>query len=129
MYILDRFGRKIQLADIRAVERLEQLKKKHGNNPWPAIEECFKIWESKHPTRWDAHLIHIDNIKESRLDKKFASHTNKETGATIRYTLDVPDTVLKMVRMVYSSEELPMDREFWLAFAKKFPKLKVANEL
>lgn len=129
MYIFDRFGRKIRLADIRAVERLEQLKKKNGANPWPAIEACFDIWESKNPTKWDAHLIHIDNIRQSRADKKYASHENKETGAIIRYTLDVPDTVLKMIRMIYTSEELPMDRKFWLQFAKRFPKMKVAESL
>lgn len=129
MYILDRFGRKIRLADIRAVESLEKLKKKHGSNPWPAIEQCFKIWEDRNPTKWKAHLVHIDNIKETRSEKKFASHKNKETGAYVRYTLDIPDTVVKMIRMMYSVEELAMDRKFWLEFAKRFPRLKVAQEL
>ena len=127
--IFDQFGRKRNIQHLRAVERLEALKQKNGANPWPVIEECFKIWQSTNPGHWDAHLVEVYDLRRTRKDSKFASTVDPVTGGTLRYTLDIPEKVMYMIRMLYSVEELPMNREFFLTFGKKFPYLKVADKL
>jgi len=125
----DQFGRKRKLEHLQAVERLETLKRKSGSNPWPVIEECFNIWKSTNPKHWDAHLVDVYDLRESRKDKKFGSTTDPVTGGVLRYTLDIPEKVMYMIRMLYSVEELPMNREFFLEFGRRFPNLKVAEKL
>ena len=128
-YIYDQFGRKINLDDVRAVEHLEKLKKRSGNNPWPVIEECFKIWEAKKPREYKSHLTYINDVRETRKDRKFASTKDKTTGGILRYTVDIPLTVMYMIRLLYSNAELPMNREFFLEFARKFPNYKIAEKI
>ena len=117
------------MEHLRAVEELEKLKSKHGSNPWPVIEKCFDVWKSTEPTQWRAHLIEVRDLKNSRKDPVFASSMDPRTGGILRYTLDIPEKVMMMIRMLYSEEELPMDRQFFLEFGKRFPYLKVANKL
>lgn len=129
MLVIDSFGIPRQSDDVRAVERLEKLKEKHGSNPWPVIEECFTIWSSRHPTHWESYLFYIDDIKETRKEKKFASTVDKKTGGTLRYTIDIPQPVMFMIRCLYTPEELDMGREFMRQFARKFPKMRIAERL
>lgn len=127
--IYDQYGIPRKSDHIQAVYSLFTLKEKHQSNPWPVIEQCFKIFEETHPKHYQSHLIYIDDIRETRRDKKFASTKDKTTGGYLRYTLDIPDMVMKMIRTLYSPDELPMNREFYRAFAKKFPNYKVAEKL
>ena len=126
MIIYDRYNRPI---DISLIDRFITLKRKSGSNPWPVIEECFKVFESKRPTHYKSHLIHIENVRETRKDKRFASTKDKITGGILRYTLDIPQTVMLMIRCVYKADELPMNREFFMEFARRFPKYRVAEKL
>jgi hypothetical protein len=128
-YIYDQFGRRIHLHDVRSVEHLEQLKKKHGNNIWPVIEACINIWAMKKPKEWKAHLYDIQELRDTRKDRKFASTKDKVTGGYLRYTLDIPEKVEMMIRCIYSPEELKMDKEYYQTFARKFPQFKVAQQL
>jgi len=128
-FLYDQFGRKIQLADVRAVEHLEKLKKKHGNDIWPVIEACIKIWSDKHPDQWRSFLMDMSELRETRKDRKFASSTDKATGGILRYTLDIPEKLIMIIRAVYAPEELAMDKEFFHTFARKFPSFQVAEKL
>ncbi|MEK6882964.1 MAG: hypothetical protein AABY22_25290, partial [Nanoarchaeota archaeon] len=105
------------------------LKQKSGSSPWSVIEECFNIWASEKPTKYNSYLVYLQDIKETRKDKEFASTKDPVTGGYLRYTLDIPQEVMMMVRCVYNSSELPMNREFFQEFAKRFPKFKVAEKL
>lgn len=124
----DQFGRKRKIEHLRAVERLEELKKKHAGNPWPVIEECFNVWYKTNPSHWDAHLVTIDDIRNTRKESKFAS-SKDDSGRMLRYTLDIPEKVMMMIRMLYSEEELPMNRRFFIEFARRFPQLKIAEKI
>ena len=128
-YIFDQFGRSRAIGNILAVERLEKLKEKSGSDPWPVIEECFKVWSSKNPTKWKSYLYYLDDIKKTRKDKKFASTTDKVTGGILRYTIDFPEHVMQMIRCLYTATELPMNKEFFRLFAKKFPAFTIAEKL
>lgn len=128
-YIYDQFGIKRKLAHLNAVEYLERVKEKAGSDPWPVIEACIKVWEDTNPTAWRSYLYGLQEVRDSRKDKKYASTKDKVTGGYLRYTLDVPEKVLYMVRCIYDSSELPMDRKFFLTFAKKFPQFRVAEKM
>jgi len=128
-YIYDNLGRRIKTRLIASVEKLVNLKQKSGSNPWPVIEECFNIWASEKPRKWQSYLLYLQDIKETRKDPKFASTTDKVTGGILRYTLDIPQEVMMMIRCVYKANELPMNRLFFQEFARRFPKCKIAEKL
>jgi len=127
--ILDQYGIPRQIAHINAVERLSRLKQDNGSNPWPVIEECFKIWESTNPSKYNSYLVYLDNIRKTRKDKKFASTYDKKHGGYLRYTLDIPQKVMAMIRTIYSPEELVMSEDFFAEFARRFPKLMIPEKI
>jgi len=129
--IYDALGRKIPAGDISFVNRVIDLKKKSGSNPWPVIEGCIKFWRDKRRKRWDAYLIHIDDTRETRRDSKFASVHDRANDGYLRYTLDIPQEIIYMIRCIYSPDELPMDKQsgFFKEFAKRFPVFRVAQKI
>lgn len=128
MKIFDQFGRQRDLSHLSAVEKLENLKKTSGSNPWPVIEKCLEIWKSTNPRGWKAYLVEVQDVRETRKDSEFGSTVDKETGGTLRYTLDIPEKVMYMIRMMYTADELPMTRQFFQEWARRFPFMKVAQK-
>lgn len=128
-YYFDQFGIPKKWEHVRAVDRLVKLKRTNGSNPWPVIEECIKIWEATRPKEWKSYIIELGKLRATRKDRKFASTKDKVTGGYLRYTLDIPEKVMKMIRCIYNPDELPMNREFFLAWSRKFPQMKVAEKL
>lgn len=127
--IIDQFGIPRKLSHLRAVAHLEELKTKSGSNPWPVIEACLRVWEETNPSEWQSYLIELEDLKKTRKDPKFASTYDKVHGGYLRYTLDLPQKVVFMLRQLYDPDELPMNRQFFLEFARRFPKFKVAQKL
>lgn len=127
--IYDQFGIPRKIEHLNAVERLEKLKAKYGANVWPVIEEVIRVWEKTNPKEWQSYLFYMDELRDTRKDKKYASTYDKVNGGYLRYTLDVPEKVMYMMRCLYTPEELPMDRKFFQAFARKFPRFRVAEKL
>ena len=123
--LYDMFGRKI---DVAFIEKYATLKKKSGSSPWPVIEEAIRDWHKASPKEWEAFLISVQSLRETRKDPKFASTTDKVTGGILRYTLDIPFPVMKIIRAVYNVDELPMNREFFQIFARKFPQFRIAEK-
>ena len=118
-----------RIEDMNAADKLMDLKAHSGSSPWLVIEMCFKIWAETQPIKYKSYLIYLQNIRETRKDRKFASTYDRKTGGTLRYTLDIPEKVLMMIRCVYSPTELPMNREFFHEFARRFPKFRIAEKL
>ena len=117
------------MEDFTAVDKLIALKKVSGASPWPVIEMCFKIWSETNPRHYNSYLVYLKNIKDTRKDKRFASTYDRKTGGYLRYTLDIPEKVLLMIRSLYNYDELPMNREFFFEFARRFPTYKIAEKL
>lgn len=127
--ILDQYGIPRNISHINAVERLCKLKETSGSDPWPVVAECFKIWKSTSPKEWESYLYeYIPEIKESRKDE-FASTTDPVTGGILRYTIDIPQKVVFMLRTLYTPDELPMDKKFMREFAKHYPALVIPKKL
>ena len=130
-YFLDQFGRKRKWSDVSAVMEIARLKEKSGSNPWPVIEKCIDIWKETNPTEWKSFLYEIEETKGTRRNKFAASDERKDRvhNGILRYTLDIPEKVLYMIRAIYSATELPMNRSFFLEFAKRFPRMRVAEKI
>lgn len=84
---------------------------------WDVIGEIIQVWIDAHPARWDSYLIHLKDIKKTRKNELASS---KKHGSYLRYLVDVPIEVTKMIRIIYPPDELKMDKKFWRKFAKKF---------
>lgn len=129
--IYDQYGIKRDIHDLSAVDRLSKLKSASGLNPWPVIEECLKIWSEKNPKKWESYLYYIKDIKETRKEyslggKRFKGVTkDKKFDGFISYTVDIPQPVMYMIRCIYTPEELPMNKEFFSDFIRKFPKFAI----
>lgn len=129
--LFDQYGIPRQLEDLSAVAKLAKLKEISGNNPWPVIEECFKIWSSKNPKKWDSYLFYLQDIKETRKSttvggKSFRGVTkDKGHDGYISYTADFPQPVMYMVRCLYNADELPMDKHFFETYARKYPNFTI----
>ena len=128
-YIYDKYGIRRKWKDIRAVEKLYKLKETSGSDPWPVIEECLNMWVASAPGTWKSFLYEIDQTRETRKDQEFGSTVDNSTGATLRYTLDIPEKVVYMLRILYTPQELPMNRDFYIAFANRFPRFKIAQKM
>lgn len=129
MFLYDSVGRRHKASHLNWIEKVIKLRDKSGSDPWPVVEECLNFWASQFPERYNSLLINIKNTRETRKEKKFASTTDKITGGILRYTLDIPQEVILMLRCLYSADSLPMNREFFQEFAKKFPRFKIAEKL
>jgi hypothetical protein len=123
-YIFNAFGEKRQVADIEAASRLIKLKEKHGSNVWPVIDEILRIWIAKHPQEYKSFLFELKDMKETRRNKFASSETEM-----YRYTLDIPETVIYMIRKLYPEKDLPMDKKFFRTWARKYPKMRVSERI
>lgn len=128
-YIYNYAGQKIPLRHIQAVEQLVALKQKSGSSPWPVIEKCFNVWAEEKPTKWKSYVVYLDDVRKTRKDPTFASTKDKVSGGYLRYTVDIPQEVMLMIRCIYSPNELPMNREFFIEFARRFPKFRIAEKV
>ena len=117
-------GRMWEGNDVLAVDKLLALKRKNPTNYWPVIEACLEIWAAKKPTEYRSFLFELKDMKETRRDK-FAS----SKSGMFRYTLDVPEMVIYMLRKLYTIEEMPMDKKFFRSWARKFPKMQIAERI
>lgn len=117
----------MNLYAISRADELIDLKKKSGSSFWPVIDRIFEIFKETNPTRYASYILEVERIRKSRRDPKFGRSKTKD--APLRYTLDIPEFVIKSIRALYSVEELPMDREFFLRFAKRYKQYKIAEKL
>ncbi len=129
MYMFNKYGQKVDMKNVNLAVSLEELKKKSGSNPWPVIEMIVEAWQDRNPTQWKSHLLYIEELRHTRKDSKYASTYDKKNGGYLRYTLDIPEKVLQMIRCLYNAEELPMTKEFFKEWAKKYPQMKVAQKI
>jgi hypothetical protein len=104
-----------------AIDKIYELKKK--NDLWGVFNLLLDIWTSKKRGNYESLLMDTRRIRKTRASK-FGSSKDR----TLRYTLDVPQEVLLMLRKVYSVEELPMDKRFFYEVWKRYPQLRIAEK-
>jgi len=116
-----------RVVDSRVAEGADRLlKTKAEKGLWPAIEECIRIWKGKNPEEWQSYLFYLKDIKTSR--KTPLAHSKDSRGRYLRYVVDVPQQVVKMIRVLYPPEDLKMDIKFWTKFGKKFREFMIPEK-
>ncbi|SRR5258708_2702280 len=123
-------------SDVLDADYLLDMKKElsgtEHNGIWQVIGEVIKVWVNKHQNVWKSYLVELGTVKETRADKEFgkSKDTMKYHGdrGNIRYTIDMPEPIYNMIRCIYNDEELPMNREFFQEFGKRFKTFRVAEK-
>lgn len=110
---------------VEGADLLIEMKKK--NTVWEVIAKAIEIWSDSQPEKWNSALIDIKDVKETRKDKKFG--TSKSKNSNLRHFIDLPEPVFKLIRALYHAEELPMNKEFFQEFGKRFPAFKVVEKI
>ena len=116
---------------VKTVDHLIHFKKTKGI--WTVIAEILKVWTAERPKEYKSFIITLEKTKASRKvtsvgSKRFRGVT-KKGGSYGRAMLDLPVRVHNMIRVLYSPQELKMDKEFFEKFLKKFPKFRIAKAL
>ncbi|MBM4401854.1 MAG: hypothetical protein FJ044_01255 [Candidatus Cloacimonetes bacterium] len=114
--------RLVKSSHYKTADKLLELRKNKG--PWAAIDEIVKLWKKINPDRWDAYVIRLKDIKATRRNPKFA-----DSGKTnLRYLIDIPAWIIRMIRALYHPDELKMDRKFWFEFGGKYPAFRIPEK-
>lgn len=113
-----------------AADRILKLKK--TKPMWEVIGEIIKFWASANPSEYQSFLIEIEETKRSRKEttvgSKSFSGVSKKGGSYINYMLDIPVRVYNIIRIVYTADELKMDKKFFRQFMRKFPAFKISQK-
>ena len=120
----DQYGIQRDTRDMLFIEHIENLKRKSGSNPWPVIDAIIELWKGQPRNQWKSYLHRLDDVRDTRADKKFG----QSRSGMFRYTLDIPQKIMFLIRKIYSDEELPMTKEFFRAFARKYPYFTIAEK-
>lgn len=120
---------------VTAADKLVELK--NTKDQWTVIEEIVKLWEATCPSEWasfvydlevskqTAKVTYIGNKQFSNVSKDKGNYDHPGTGGILRHQLDIPTKVIYMIRRLYP--DLPMDKEFYDKFARRFPKMVVSK--
>ena len=123
----------VQASKMQAVNKLIKLKNDKG--PWEVIAEIIRVWVKEKPEEYRSFVIGLDETKRSRKVSSvggsyFSGVTkDKSTGGRIRYLCDIPVKVIKMIRVIYTPDELPMDKKFYNKFGRLFPDFKISEKI
>lgn len=122
MKVVTETGNIVESAPYSAADRLVNLR--NTKTLWEVVAEVVKVWEQTKVKQYRSHLIDLQDKKETRLNKH---GSNKDKS--LRYIVDVPEDIIRMLRILYDVEDLPMDKPFFRMFGKKFPQYKVAEKI
>lgn len=122
MKVVTTSGNIVDAAPYNAADNLVKLR--NTKSLWEVIDEVIKVWEKTKVHKYTAHLIDITDVKQSR-DNHYASTASK----SLRYLVDIPEDIIRMIRILYTVEELPMDKDFFKIFWKRYPVYRVSERL
>lgn len=116
-----------QMRPATAVAAADKLiKLKEENKVWESIELIVEIWQKSRPQEYKSYLVQLEDARENLHDKKHGK--SKRKGSNLRRTMDIPEMVISMIRKLYSPDELPMDKKFFIAWSRKFPGMMVSEK-
>lgn len=115
-----------------SANKIIELKKTKG--PWEVIEFILKMWRETNPKEYNSFVFSLDKIKSSRKitsigGKQYSGVSKDAHGSYLQYKLDIPEKVVYLIRRVYTPTELPMNKEFYDAWAKKFPSMVIMERV
>lgn len=119
-------ARVVQLAD-----KLIEMKK--NKSPWEMIKFIVQGWVATNPSAYKSFITDVEINKRSRKltnvgNKQFSGVSRTKDGM-LRYKMDIPETVIYMIRRLYSPEELPMNNKFYDKLGRMFPKFIISERV
>jgi len=123
----DGVARKVRRADdVLLVEKIMEARK--NQDPWKVIEFMVEAWAKKAPEEFNAFKVHLQDTRSGLDDRKFGT-TSSGKDMDRRLTIVFPQDLMYMIRSVYKSDELPMDRRFFDEFGKRFRIFQIPEKL
>ena len=118
-----------RLEDANTVLAADALLEAKKTKPfWEVVEQVINFWANKEPRAYRSYLVELDSVRNTRSDPKFAT-AKGDRSQPIRYIADVPEFVTLVLRKLYDTDELEMDKRCFHDFVKHFPAFKVAQKL
>ena len=115
-----------KIRKVENVELAEQIiKDRHLKDPWVIIDSMVKLWTKNAPEEEEAMKINIEQYREGLVDKEFGQ-TLMGKDQERRFTMAFPRSLMLMIRTQYKADELPMDKEFFREFGKRYPAFKIS---
>ena len=112
-------------------DRLVSLR--NSKSMWEVIDEIMRMWADTNPKEYDSYLVDLQDTKDTGKlyslsgGKSISNVSLDSNGSLLRHRLDIPVKVVYMIRRLYSTEECPMDAEFYDEWSKRYPKTVVSE--
>lgn len=104
------------------------IKTKVNKGPWETIDELVKLWRERTPEEFQGFKVHLDNMREIQVDRKFGQTKGDKTMER-RLTLIIPTSLQGMIRAVYKAHELPFDTKFFREFGRRYPFFRIPDKI
>lgn len=118
-------GKIRDVGDVELAEKLVEMRK--NKDPWQVIDAMVKVWAKNSPDDVEAMRINVAQYKEGLDDSEFGQ-TKDGKDQERRFQLAFPKNLMLMIRTIYKTEELPMDKKFFAEFGKRYPFFRVAEK-
>ena len=126
MVVADNVSGRIRPAiDVSFADKVIEAKK--TKDRWEVIELLVNAWAERTPEDFQAFKVHLQDLKETRIDKKFGTTPDKDMDR--RMIIAFPEKLMYMIRAVYKVDELPMNRTFYREFAKRFRVFQIPEKI
>jgi hypothetical protein len=129
-------GLPINMEAVRLADRLIKAKRENNSEKdstrsfWRVIDEVINVWKETRPNEWRATIIEISEDRDATYNEYGAAKKEKTQGTgDLRRTIDVPEFVEKAVRFLYSTNELPFNKEWYQELWKRYPEFRVSQKL
>lgn len=124
--VADQLSGKLRpINDVSLADKVLDLRK--NKNPWRVIEQLVAAWEERSPEDFIGFKAQIKDTRDNQVDSKFARTRNQDMDR--RLVVVLPQTLHDMIRSMFTPQEFPMDKKFFIEFARRFPFFKVPEKL
>ncbi len=119
-------GKLRQAGDVELADKALETKKNKGL--WDTLELLVNAWMKKTPEDFEGFKLQIDAYRDGLFDSKYGQ-TAGGKDMDRRFTMVFPEKLFFMIRTIYKSDELNMDKKFYAEFARRFPFFRIPDKL
>lgn len=112
--------------DVALADKVLETKKNKG--VWDTIDLLVEAWAKKTPEEFNGFKVQMEDYRDNLSDPTYGQ-TNGGRNQERRFTMVFPQRLFLMIRSIYKSQELPMDRKFYNEFGRRYPLFRVPEKL
>ena len=119
----------VRAGNLQFVNALMKAKRK--KQPWEVVDLIVESFRKIKPERYKSYLIRMESVRAAQKktwvgNKEFRGVSrDKVNDALLAHTVDFPVWIMLLLRKVYDTKELIMDKEFYREFGERYPEYKV----